>query len=424
MYYRNNFRNRSSIRHGGSQGFNRSSHKGEFNRPRSFNNQNRGPRRSKLEGVDINMFIKRASLLQQMPEQTISQQFSDFNIVDYLKVNIQNKDYTTPTPIQIQAIPAILEGRDLIGLANTGTGKTAAFLIPIVNKIFKDRNQKALIITPTRELAVQINDELKSFTANMSIYSALLIGGSNMLRQISDLRRNPHIVIGTPGRLKDLIERHQLKLNDFQTFVLDEVDLMVDIGFISEVKYFLSFLPSARQSLFFSATIPPKIRAILQAFVQNPVTVSVKQRDTAQNVDQNVVRVENPAGKIDQLHDLLIKEGFDKVLIFGRTKHGIEKLNKELTFRGFKTGALHGNKRQSQRKRTLDSFKRNEIQILLATDVASRGLDIENVTHVINYDLPQTYDDYIHRIGRTGRAGKTGFALTFVNAYSTHYASR
>ena len=411
MYYGNNFRNRSSIRQGGFR-----PRTSGFNRPaRSFNNQNRGVRRSQLENVNVNVFIKKASPQAQVLEQTTTQTFSDFNISDYLKVNIQNKDYTTPTPIQIQAIPAILEGRDLIGLANTGTGKTAAFLIPIINKIFKDRNQKAFIITPTRELAVQINDELKIFTANMSIYSALLIGGSNMHRQISDLRRNPHIVIGTPGRLKDLIERRHLKLNDFQTFVLDEVDLMVDIGFISEVKYFLSFLPKIRQSLFFSATIPPKVREILQAFVQNPVTISVKQGDTPQNVEQDIIRVGNPSRKIDQLHDLLIKEGFDKVLIFGRTKHGIEKLNKELTFRGFKTGALHGNKKQSQRKRTLDRFRASEIQILLATDVASRGLDIEDVTHVINYDLPQTYNDYIHRIGRTGRAGKTGFALTFVS---------
>lgn len=372
-------------------------------------------RRSQLEGADINMFIKKANPAFETLQDSTSQNFSDFDIADYLKVNIQNKDYTTPTPIQVQAIPAILQGRDLIGLASTGTGKTAAFLIPIINKIFKDRNQKAFIITPTRELAVQINEELRQFSQNMSIYSALLIGGSNMHRQISDLRRNPHIVIGTPGRLKDLIERNQLRLSNFQTFVLDEVDLMVDIGFINEVKYFLSFLPKLRQSLFFSATISPKVREILQAFVKNPVTVSVKTQDTAENVDQDVVRVRNPAKKLDLLHDLLIKDGFDKVLIFGRTKHGIEKLNKELAFRGFKTGALHGNKRQSQRQRILQSFKQNEIQILLATDVASRGLDIENVTHVINYDLPLTFDDYIHRIGRTGRAGKTGFALTFVN---------
>lgn len=410
MYYNQRFsRNRSSIRTGG---FNR-----RFSRPpRSFQGPQRGMRRSQLEGADVNMFIKKANPAVDVSPESSSQTFSDFKLADYLKVNIQNKGYTSPTPIQVQAIPAILEDRDLIGLSNTGTGKTAAFLIPIINKIFNDKTQKAFIITPTRELAVQINEELRSFSRNMGIYSALLIGGSNMYRQISDLRRNPHIVIGTPGRLKDLIERNQLRLDTFQTFVLDEVDLMVDIGFINEVKYFLSFLPKVRQSLFFSATISPKVREILQAFVKNPITVSVNQQAPAKNVDQDIVRIQNPAKKLDQLHDLLIKEGFDKVLIFGRTKHGIEKLNKELTFRGFKTGALHGNKRQSQRMRILQSFKQNQIQILLATDVASRGLDIDNVTHVINYDLPQTYDDYIHRIGRTGRAGKVGTALTFVSA--------
>ena len=402
MYYRNKFRNNSND-HRFSKPYNGGGFGGQ-----------RGPRRSKLEGADINIFIKKASASIEISPQTISQSFSDFDIVDYLKVNIKNKGYITPTPIQLQAIPAILEGRDLIGLANTGTGKTAAFLIPIINKIFKDKTQKAFIITPTRELAVQINEELRSFTQNMGIYSALLIGGSNMHRQISDLRRNPHIVIGTPGRLKDLIERRMLNLNNFQTFVLDEVDLMVDIGFINEVKYFLSFLPKVRQSLFFSATILPKIKDILSNFVKDPITVSVKSQDTAENVNQDVVKVHNSARKIEQLHDLLIKEGFDKVLIFGKTKHGIEKLNKELTLRGFKTGALHGNKRQSQRQRVLQSFKQSQIQVLLATDVASRGLDIDNVTHVINYDLPQTYEDYIHRIGRTGRAGKTGFALTFI----------
>ncbi len=424
MYNNNSFRNRSSIRFGSSSRFGKPS-SNRFGRPggssngyRSLHGQSRGARRSKLEGADINMFIKKANPTTEatLATEAITQTFADFQISDYLKVNIQNKGYITPTPIQIQAIPPILEGRDLIGLANTGTGKTAAFLIPIIDKIFQDRqNNKAIIITPTRELAVQINEELRSFTQNMSIYSALLIGGSNMGRQVSDLRRNPQVVIGTPGRLKDLIERGLLRLNDFQIFVLDEVDLMVDIGFVNEVKYFLSFLPRIRQSLFFSATISPRIREILQSFVQNPVTVSVKTQDTAQNVDQDVVKVRDSSKKIEQLHDLLIQDGFDKVLIFGRTKHGIEKLHDELTHRGFKTGSLHGNKRQSQRKRTLDSFKRNEIQILLATDVASRGLDIDNVTHVINYDLPETYEDYIHRIGRTGRAGKTGFALTFIS---------
>src|SRR3989344_2756942 len=297
-----------------------------------------------------------------------------------------------------------------------GADKTAAFLIPLIDKIFKSRTQKALIIAPTRELAVQINDELRTFTYNMNIYSALVIGGANMRRQLSDLRRNPNVVISTPGRLKDLIERRYIYLEDYSNIVLDEVDLMVDIGFITDVKYFISLMPKVRQSLFFSATIPPKIQEILQAFVTDPVTVSVKLQDTSENVNQDVIRVSNPAGKTDKLHDLLIQDGFDKVLIFMRTKHGVDRLHRDLQQRGFRTGSLHGNKSQGQRQRTLQGFKENQFQVLLATDVASRGLDIDNVTHVINFDLPQTYEDYIHRIGRTGRAGKVGSALTFVTS--------
>jgi len=300
-------------------------------------------------------------------------------------------------------------------LASTGTGKTAAFLIPLINKLLINRYQKALIIVPTRELAVQINEEFRDFSAGLHMYSALLIGGANMHRQISDLRRGAQIVIATPGRLKDLIERRTIYLQDFANIVLDEVDLMVDIGFIQDVKYFISLMPKVRQSLFFSATIPSKVQGILQAFVTNPLTISVKKQDTSENVDQDIVRVINPAKKMDQLHDLLIQDGFDKVLIFLRTKHGVDRLHRELEYRGFKIGVIHGNKSQGQRQRALQSFKQDEFQILLATDVASRGLDIDNVTHVINYDLPQTYDDYIHRIGRTGRIGKSGTALTFVN---------
>ncbi len=360
------------------------------------------------------MFIKKAAPAIINQATTMDTSFEDFDIVQDLKTNIRNHGYNKPTPIQSQAIKPILEGRDVIGLASTGTGKTAAFLIPLINKLFKNKDQKALIIAPTRELAVQINEEFRLFAAGLHIYCALLIGGANMNRQIYDLKRNPQMVIATPGRLKDLIERRAIYLQTFTNIVLDEVDLMVDIGFIQDVKYFISQMPRVRQSLFFSATIPPKVQGILGVFVTNPLTLSIKKQDTSENVEQDVVKVENSKTKIDQLHDLLIKDGFDKVLIFGKTKHGIERLNKELGFRGFKTGALHGNKNQSQRRRVLESFKRSEIQILLATDVASRGLDIDNVTHVINYDLPQTYEDYIHRIGRTGRAGKTGFALTFV----------
>jgi len=360
------------------------------------------------------MFIRKSDQDTFDPEQSETQNFENFDLNQTLKQNIADKDYSKPTPIQSQAIGPILEGRDVIGLANTGTGKTASFLIPIIDKIFKGRVDKALIITPTRELALQIYEELRSFSANMKIYSALVIGGTNMGRQIHDVRRNPHVVIGTPGRLKDLIAQRVLYLEDFSIFVLDEVDLMVDIGFIADVKYFISLLPKIRQSLFFSATISPKVREILQAFVKDPVTVSVTSQDTPKNINQDVIKVTGGERKVDKLHDLLIQEGFDKVLIFGRTKHGIEKLYKELEFRGFRVGAIHGNKRQGHRQRTLQSFKQNEIQILLATDVASRGLDINNVTHVINYDLPQTYEDYIHRIGRTGRADKKGVALTFV----------
>lgn len=367
-------------------------------------------------GGDINVFIKKASPVTVETENIDSDKsFSDFNISNPLKTNIAMKGYVNPTPIQLKAIEPILEGKDLIGLANTGTGKTAAFLIPIIDTIFKDRQKKALIIAPTRELAVQITEELRSFTEGMRIYSALIIGGTNTQRQIYNLRRNPHVVIATPGRLKDLIQQKALYLEDFSIFVLDEVDLMVDIGFIDDVRFFVSLLPKERQSLFFSATISPKIEGILQSFVQNPVTVSVKVSDTSVNVEQDVIKVVSREKKIDQLHDVLIQDGFDKVLVFGRTKHSVDNLHKELTFRGFKIGAIHGNKSQGARRRVLDSFKRNEIQILLATDVASRGLDIPDVTHVINYEIPESYDDYVHRIGRTGRADKRGVALTFVD---------
>ena len=401
MFYRQKFKNNR---------FQRPSRNGRFN------NFSKGPRRSQLEGKDINIFISKANptLPTPSPEPEISN-FEQFEISQALKNNISNHGYITPTPIQAQAINPILQGKDVIGLASTGTGKTAAFLIPLINKLFIHRDQKALIIVPTRELALQIQDEFRNLAWDMKIFSAFVIGGTNITRQIRDLNRSPQVVIATPGRLKDLVERKAVFLQDYSNIVLDEVDLMVDIGFIRDIKFFISLMPKVRQSLFFSATISHKIQEILQSFVLDPVTISLKTQVTSENVTQDVIKVINPAKKLDQLHDLLIKDGFNKVLIFGRTKHGVEKLNKELGFRGFKVGAIHGNKKQSQRQRVLQSFKENQIKILLATDVASRGLDIDNVSHVINYDLPQTYEDYIHRIGRTGRAGKTGFALTFID---------
>lgn len=381
-----------------------------------FNNRRGGGGFSgrRIKTFDPSQIINMPPVAQTIKEYESIHEFSAFQISDILKRNIVDKGYKTPTPIQDQAINPILEGRDLIGIANTGTGKTAAFLIPLINKVLKDRNQKVLIITPTRELAAQIRDEFFSFSRGLSIYSALCIGGANMNRQRSDLRNNPSFVIGTPGRIQDLIRSRCLNLSNFGSVVLDEADRMVDIGFIHDIKYMISLLPKNRQSLFFSATIDGKVKEILNNFVQNPVTVSVKTGETAKNVEQNIIRVVDRARKVDQLHSLLSQKEFGKVLLFGRTKHGVQRLSDELIKRGFKADAIHGNKNQSQRMRILDKFKRSETQILLATDVASRGLDIPNVSHVINYDLPESYEVYIHRIGRTGRVDKKGVALTFV----------
>jgi superfamily II DNA/RNA helicase len=403
-------------KHSGNQSF-RSRQGGSS----SFGNRSGGFRQSfgarprrMVKKLDPLLFIRKASAEVVKAEEKSSMLFTDFAIDDKLKRNITDHGYTNPTQIQEKTIPHLLEGRDVIGIANTGTGKTAAFLIPLINKAFLDKNERVLIVTPTRELAMQIMDEFISFTRGMDLDVALCIGGANMQRQEKKLRYNPHFVIGTPGRLKDLIQRRKFNLDLFRNIVLDEVDRMVDIGFIQDVKFFISLLPQKRQSLFFSATVSGKVREILEEFVTDAVTVSVKQQATSENVDQDIVRVKG-SEKPDVLHDLLVQEGFDKVLIFGRTKWGIEKLTKTLVDRGFRATAIHGNKSQGQRQRALEQFKRNHVNILLATDVASRGIDIDGVTHVINYDAPESYDDYVHRIGRTGRAGRKGTALTFVD---------
>ncbi len=347
-------------------------------------------------------------------EYISTNKFEDFKISPQVLENIRLKGYTTPTPIQDQIMHSIIEGRDVIGIANTGTGKTAAFLIPLVDKVFRNKWERVLIVAPTHELVLQIEDELRGFARGLGIYSVLCIGGVSMGKQISNLRQKPHFVIGTPGRLKDLIESRVLQLAQFKNVVLDEADRMVDIGFIKDVKYFISLMPPIRQSLFFSATISGKVKEILQNFVRNPITVSVKKQETAEGIEQEIIRVQPGHNKVDVLHNLLRQPGFGKVLIFGRTKWGVQKLTEELIRRGFKAGAIHGNKRQNQRQKVLDAFKNNELQILLATDVASRGLDIPDVSHVINYDMPESYEVYVHRIGRTGRADKKGTALTFI----------
>lgn len=363
--------------------------------------------------LDYSLFIKKAEQSMPITEYTTQHSFQDFLIADILKHNIAKKGYTTPSPIQDQAIPHLLQGRDVVGIANTGTGKTAAFLIPLINKIYFQKNDKVLIITPTRELATQIQNELEGFTHNMQISSVTCIGGVGMKQQIIGLKKRHQFVIGTPGRLKDLRKQGFINFSQYNNIVLDEVDRMLDMGFVHDIKAIISQLPERRQSLFFSATLSDSVKHIMHGFLKNPIIVTVKTQETSQNVDQDIVKM-NGKSKIDVLHDLLIEDSFEKVLVFGRTKWGVEKLAKQLELRGFKVASLHGNKTQNQRQRALNEFRNNDISILLATDVASRGLDIEGVTHVINFDPPESYEDYVHRIGRTGRANTKGTALTFI----------
>lgn len=367
--------------------------------------------------IDVNRFINRAPAPIAGSPSTVYQpkhRFNDFALDNRLKQNIAAKGYINPTAIQDQSIPYLLQGQDVLGIADTGTGKTAAFLIPLINQVIHNRQARVLVMVPTRELALQIQEELISFSRGLLIGSAFCIGGTSIGKQIHNLRQNPHFVIGTPGRLKDLLERKALHLGNFRTVVLDEADRMLDMGFINDMKAILALLPSPRQTLLFSATLSPEIERLTGQFQNNPVKVAIQSTNKSTNIDQDIVKV-SEENKIDVLHDLLIQPDFQKVLIFGQTKHGVEKLSKNLSERGFAAASIHGNKTQSARQQTLRLFKQDKINILVATDVAARGLDIPLVSHVINYDVPASIEDYIHRIGRTGRAGQTGKALTFVS---------
>jgi ATP-dependent RNA helicase RhlE len=359
------------------------------------------------------MLIKEATPISEIPYAP-ENSFESMALHPLVKKNIVAKGYTNPSPIQDKVINHVLDGKDVIGLANTGTGKTAAFVLPLLTKVLENQGQKVLIITPTRELAIQICDEGLYFSRGSRVYFSLIIGGASMGKQLGELRRHPEFVVGTPGRLKDLMERGALKLGEYQTIVLDEVDRMLDMGFVRDIRTLIGQLPKERHSLFFSATMSGEARVVANEFLNNPVVIEVSSQKASDNVNQDVIYLKG-RNKMDVLHDILIQPGFDKVLIFGRTKHGMERLSSTLNERGFSTTAIHGNKTQSQRQKALQAFQKNHIKILLATDVASRGLDIDQVTHVINYELPETYEDYIHRIGRTGRAGHVGHALTLID---------
>ena len=374
----------------------------------------RGGSNKKENTIDPALFVRKAIVTTEATAFDPKHRFVDFQINTKLKSNIERRGYTHPTPIQDGAIPHILEKRDLIGMANTGTGKTAAFLIPLIHKALHSVGEKTLVIVPTRELANQIDAEFMDFATGTGLRSAVCIGGSHIYNQIKRLRMNPNFVMGTPGRLKDLVERKDLDLSTFNNVVLDEVDRMLDMGFIHDMKYLLALLKEPRQTLFFSATLPREIAELAKKFLKDPITVRIESRATSENVEQNIITTKTPQQKVEILHDLLMKPDFNKVLIFCRTKHGSDRLSKALHERGFKADAIHGDKSQSQRERALRFFEENRLQVLVATDVAARGLDIDDVTHVINYDVPQTYEDYIHRIGRTGRGNKPGNALTFI----------
>lgn len=385
---------------------------------RGRNNYHRGRSKSKYGGKKISRdkYVSKADENYVAPSLYAEEKtYEDFDIISTLKKNVENKGYIHPTKIQNQAIPHILDGKDLLGLASTGSGKTDAFLIPILDKIAKDRSQKCLIIVPTRELASQIQDEFRDLSKGTNLYATLVIGGQSANKQINSLRRKPQFVIGTPGRLKDLYQRHVLKLEDFNNIILDEVDRMLDMGFIPDITYLVSKLQREKQALFFSATMSDAAERVANKILHNPVRIQVEKESPLMNIDQDIVKYQSNQNKFSVLTDLLEKDSFKKVLIFSRTKRGTDRLSKKLREDGFRADSIHGDKSQNKRSRALNSFKRNQLDILVATDVASRGLDIPNVSHVINYDEPENYKSYIHRIGRTGRIGKKGNALTFVN---------
>lgn len=393
--------------------------RGGRNRRPSYPSNNRGNRssgggRRKSQYIDPARFVRTAKTTET-EAYVPTHQFADFDVEPLLKQNLINKDFVTPSPIQDQTIPLGLAGKDVIGIANTGTGKTAAFALPLLNKLMNDSQSRGLVIAPTRELAQQIETEFRSIAKDSGLTGVLLIGGTNMGGQLRALRGNPRVLIGTPGRIKDHIERGSLNLSRCSTVVLDEVDRMLDMGFVQDVKSILNKLAYPRQSFFFSATLDGKVSSLIQTFSDDPVTVTVKTGSTSENVNQDVVKYRGAGEKMEKLSEILNKTIVEKTIVFDETQRNVEKLSKELLARGFAADAIHGGKSQGQRQRALKRFKDNEISILVATDVAARGIDVVDVTHVINYTTPQTYDDYVHRIGRTGRAGKVGHALTFVN---------
>ena len=345
--------------------------------------------------------------------------FKELNISEPILKALTNKEYDTPTPIQEQAIPVAFSGRDLLGIAQTGTGKTAAFAIPVIQKLNQPqpkgqkREIKALVLTPTRELAIQIDECFSDYSKYTDLRHTVVFGGVNQGPQVDKLKRGIDILIATPGRLLDLITQKYITLEHIRHFILDEADRMLDMGFIHDIKRLLPMLPKRKQTLFFSATMPPAIANLSKSILYNPVRVEVTPVSSAvDTIEQGLYLVEKPE-KCELLTSILKKEQKKSVLVFSRTKHGADKIARVLNKKGIGCEAIHGNKSQGARQRALTNFKSGKTRVIIATDIAARGIDVVNLEMVINYDLPDVAETYVHRIGRTGRAGKSGIALSF-----------
>lgn len=345
--------------------------------------------------------------------------FDELNLIEPLQRAVKEEEYQTPTDVQAQTIPHALAERDVLACAQTGTGKTAAFALPILNRLGQ-RNRKSipnsphvLILAPTRELAIQIGDSFATYGRHLHVKHAVVYGGVSQANQVRVLNRGAHVLIATPGRLIDLMNQGHVKLNQLEAFVLDEADRMMDMGFLPDLKRIITELPDNRQSLFFSATLPQKIVQLARHLLTDPVSVDVapQSADIGQ-IEQRILFVEN-SEKRTLLHKLLAGEGVDRTLVFAKTKRRANDLAKKLVKSGIRATAIHGNKTQSARQRALEDFRKDRVQVLVATDVAARGIDVDGITHVINYDLPMEAENYVHRIGRTGRAGASGVALSF-----------
>ncbi len=353
--------------------------------------------------------------------------FSELKLIKPLIVALDKIGYNTPTPIQERAIPPILEGKDIFGCAQTGTGKTAAFALPILqllqNKKVADQKRviKALVLAPTRELALQISESFTSYSKNLELSHTTVFGGVSQHLQVKDLKKGVDILIATPGRLLDLMQQGFIHLNNIEFFVLDEADRMLDMGFINDIKKVIAKLPPKKQTMFFSATVAPDILKLANTLLKNPVSVSVDRvSSTATLVEQSVYYV-NREDKRSLLKHVLKNSKIEHALVFTRTKRGADKVAKELNSNGIKAEAIHGNKSQNARERALKGFKNRTIRVLVATDIASRGIDVDKLSHVINYEIPEQAETYVHRIGRTGRAGTSGIALSFCSQEERNY---